>query len=324
MPYGYDKEIKVSQRTGKKTAALVGFAPTTRHLAPWDDPDTVIVCLNEAYRIAPDTFDKEPFLKRWDIWFQIHSWKNVTRPDNKNDPHHFEWLTRQDKPIYMQKAWTKYIPSAVCYPLKAASTLGKRYFTSSCAYMTALAILLGFERIEFYGFEMGSGTEYAHQRACQEFWMGLGMGRGLDIWTPDVCRLLKDKLYAYEMMSIGYRQQLELRTAGLKQQLTNATNKFHQMAGALTAYTMLEKDFPDGVPAGECGKRAKAQEEQAQKEGQTVNLINGAHEESLQMTKFYDQYPFEDDNGEEADFYDNNPVIDGYDSEVENDTQTPD
>jgi hypothetical protein len=135
---------------------------------------------------------------------------------------------------------------------------------------------------------------------------------GIDVWLPDICRILKDKLYAYEQMGIGFRQQLELRQASLKQQLTNTTNKFHQMAGALTAYSLLEKEFPEGVPAGECGKRAKLQEDQAQKEGQTVNLVNGAHEEVQQIQKFYDQYPFEDDNGEddtaEGGFVDNSEL----------------
>ncbi|MCK4815325.1 hypothetical protein KA005_06110, partial [bacterium] len=57
-------------RKGKKTVAVVGLAPTSCSLAPYDDPEVEIWGLNEAHAF--------PWMKRWDRWFQIHateSWK---------------------------------------------------------------------------------------------------------------------------------------------------------------------------------------------------------------------------------------------------------
>ena len=63
---------RISTRTGLTTLAIVGFAPTTRSQPPWDDPDTIIMGLNEAY--------VHSFMKRWDVWMQIHTERDFMRP----------------------------------------------------------------------------------------------------------------------------------------------------------------------------------------------------------------------------------------------------
>lgn len=68
------------------------------------------------------------------------------------------------------------------FPLKKATTLmGALDFTSTVAYIFAMAILEGFNRIRLYGFEVWSGCthEYKFEAPCIERWQKLAKGRGI-------------------------------------------------------------------------------------------------------------------------------------------------
>jgi hypothetical protein len=136
------------ERKGKKTVAFVGLSPTSCSLAPFDDPDVEIWCLNEAHAFPE-------WLTRWDRWFQIHDTVSWHRFIAKRDVRgHSDWLkekhhadnvriprkptrweifkrrlfkpsesqhykmqeTEKIKPIYMQY-WTPEVPGSVGYPL---------------------------------------------------------------------------------------------------------------------------------------------------------------------------------------------------------------
>ena len=74
------------ERKGKKTVAIVGLAPTSCSLAPFDDPDVEIWCLNEAHAFPE-------WLTRWDRWFQIHDTVSWHRFIAKRDVRgHADWL----------------------------------------------------------------------------------------------------------------------------------------------------------------------------------------------------------------------------------------
>ena len=84
-------------RKGKKTVALVGMAPTSCSLAPYNDEDCEIWMLNESHAF--------PWAKRATRWFQIHETKSWKRYIAKRDIlGHADWLHRNplDIPIYMQ------------------------------------------------------------------------------------------------------------------------------------------------------------------------------------------------------------------------------
>ena len=49
----------------------------------------------------------------------------------------------------------------------------KNVFSSTLSYCMALAIHKGYERIETYGIELGTESEYFHQREGFTFWAGL-------------------------------------------------------------------------------------------------------------------------------------------------------
>lgn len=195
-------------RKGKKTVAFVGLAPTSCSLAPFDDLDVEIWCLNETHAFSWAT--------RATRWFQIHATESWKRHIAKRDVRgHGDWLKKNplDIPIYMQY-YTDIVPKSIGYPLhevveKCFHNFRRgddkvKYFTSTFAYMAGIAILEDFERVEIYGFEMADDIEYVQQKACAEFWIGLMMGRGIEIYTPPGCQILYSQLYGGNEQGAGW------------------------------------------------------------------------------------------------------------------------
>jgi hypothetical protein len=194
-------------RSGKKTVAMVGMAPAHCAFAPFDEAEVrlggqlEIWGLNEEHSFS--------WMKKWTRWFQLHPSKYFTRiTAARGVVGHYEWLQeKHDKPIYMQFKYAE-IPDSVEYPLHDVikEFFGKawrgenniKYFTNSLAFMMPMAIMEGFQRIELYGFEMANDEEYVLQRANAEFWAGVAIGRGIELYIPEGCGLLTGPMYAYE------------------------------------------------------------------------------------------------------------------------------
>jgi len=268
-----------SARTGKNTVALVGFAMTTRDLAPWDDPDTEIWGLNEAYL--------QEFMKRWDRWFQLHPEDNFNRKDNHNDPDHPKWLREShNKPIYLQKKY-KYIPDAVKYPLDEVMSQVSDYLTSSFSFMISLAMLEGFERIEIYGFEMGTHTEYHYQKAGAEYLIGMARGMGIEVYMPENSTLCKGQMYGYETMDVPFRQSLEYRQSGIEDEIP-----------ALRDLAMIEKGklarLEEDIKLTDFDERLVSQrtdqEHAMDMAAGKHNFMQGALHENREAIKLYDKF----------------------------------
>lgn len=316
--------IDAFKRT-KDKVAIVGFAPGTRNMAPYNDPDYEVWGVNEEYN-----FD---WLKRYDRWFQLHPRWDFSRENNTNDPNHFLWLqnksgacikckgtgifktldgkeepctickagiytpsNRQIIPIYMQKAHSD-IPGSITYPLKEVvdsfmadlkPTGRQLYFTSSPAYMLSLAVYLGFPRIELYGFEMGAMTEYHYQRSNFEYLIGKAQGMGFDVYIPKESSLLKGKLYGYENMKMGYRQNLEMRKVFLEGKMPEKKAAMHQKEGMVMVLKQL-LDSPE-ITRDSVLKLIEEKKIEHKKAQGLVNFQNGAILEVDNMTKLYDGY----------------------------------
>ena len=195
-------------RKGKKTVAIVGMAPTSCSLAPFEEEDVELWMLNEAHAFVWAT--------RATRWFQIHESKSWKRYIAKRDVRgHADWLRTNplDIPIYLQY-YKEEIPKSVGYPLHEVVEKvfplfrrGKdevKYFTSTFAYMMGIAILEDFERIEVYGFEMSDDIEYVKQKACAEFWIGFAMGRGIEVYTPPHNQIMFSELYGGDEQGAGW------------------------------------------------------------------------------------------------------------------------
>lgn len=227
--------------------AIVGSAKTTRERAPWDDPKVKIWGINEAMAF--------PWMRRADAMFQMHARWSFTRSNNRNDPGHWQWLQQKHLfPIYMQRVWTD-IPSSVEYPLEqVVERFGRRYFTSSVAYMIALAMLLGFERIEIYGVEMATDSEYFWQRDCVMYWIGRAEGMGVDVYLPSGCGLFKGRLYGYEGGRVIERQYIEMRLnklvmqeQAMRDRLQAQSGRVKLLAEQFTEHPELSGDFEQAL-----------------------------------------------------------------------------
>jgi len=310
-------------KTGKKTIAIVGFAPTSRHLAPYDDPEICIFGLNEAYWYCfMGHGDGEDFVPRWDVWAQIHMPWDFGRFNNGNHPEHLQWLKgeayacrcdchaapqkalresgeacpqckrkwtedrldlskaeriemephdkafylpprRTDFPIYMQEAHDD-IPGSIKFPLEEikerflrgrlwrrirdeeGNVIGLEpfdYFTSSFAYMCSLALYEGFERIEVYGFEMATDTEYRYQKGSTEFWLGVAAEMGVEVILEEKCQLLKGGKYAYEVSQMINRQELEFRLRLIEGEREKIVGKLNAVSGAKQEVLRMHVDM---------------------------------------------------------------------------------
>jgi len=286
-----------------KKVALVGFALSTRMQAPVDDPSIEIWGCNEGYVLPPfakkdprDTASKEtgiipalhPSRRKWAAkpsrWLQLHNYQTISRALNHNDEYHFEWLkSATGFPIYMQRKFPM-IPESVVYPIdEIIEMTGGRYFTSSFAYMIALAIYEGFDWIGCYGFEMATDSEYFHQRSNAEYLIGFARGKGIHVELPDNGNLLRGRMYAYEDESIGYRQQLEFRQKVLQQQLQKVEKDFFLWQGR----TAMVEEIATGKAT--VNDELLLQTRQAMINHSALgNTINGAIKEIELMQKIYD------------------------------------
>jgi len=169
-----------------KTVALYGFSKLTR--SQIEDSTAEIWTLNNAY-------ERDVPMERVTRWYEIHP------PKYARGTTHYNWLRRKHPfPIFMQRKY-KSFPSSVEFPLSciAGRLDGERlYFTNSIAIMLAHAIADEYERIELYGVNMDYGTEYAYQKACTEYMIGIAIGRGIDVYLPPNCMLLNAPIYGYD------------------------------------------------------------------------------------------------------------------------------
>jgi len=204
-------------RVGKKTVAMVGMASTSRHLAPYDNETIPIWALNES---ATPRFD---YLKRVNRIYQLHPEWDFTRPGNHNYEDYPKWIRERHPFEIMMQEQNGRFPSGVRYPIEdIVARFGPEalYFTSSAPYMIAHALLEEYNRIEMYGFEMAANEEYANQKPCAEFWLGVAIGCGCEVYLPPGNPLLgkEMQLYGYEMTPGINPMHVELRKMAIRQQ----------------------------------------------------------------------------------------------------------
>jgi hypothetical protein len=186
-----------------KTVALVGKAMNTRVFAPYDDESIDIWSYTEtAFKRA----------RRLDALFEMHigAVGNQARRSDEysawlREPHAFTvWMLECDPTL----------PASVRYPREDIAARFLRhvwrgdervneFFTSSTPYALALALHLGYKRVELYGIELSATPEYTAERDCVFFWMGVANALGVDVVAHPLSNLFRAKVYGYEY---PYRQ----------------------------------------------------------------------------------------------------------------------
>ena len=201
--------------------------------------------------------------EKWGIQYTYENWKldRCFMMDSEDwiiaKNHSFENIKDVEEdmrkagiPIYVSKKWAN-VPNTVEYPIEEIKSKFPHYFMDSFAYMFALAIHEGFERIELYGIdfryfnELGeliwrpeAGSPWADfvkkhpdwnfetfmmkqhnwldETHCGAFWVGLAIGKGIEVVTSQRSSLMKPlhpqgvKLYGYEVSPLIEEQRKEI------------------------------------------------------------------------------------------------------------------
>lgn len=240
------------------------------------------------------------FLPRIDRLFEMHPiWIQAQskKPEYEKPRKHWRWLQEQHPyPIYMLE-YRPEVPACVPYPLDKVSRdlfgveveyqnhrplslewlrglFGKgargiwrgdqqiRVFGSSVDYMVGLAIYEKFRRIELYGVEMGSHTEYRYQRESLMLLIGIALARGIEIYMPENSILFnKTKLYGLEGGQMIYRQDAERLYGKAMQKFNDELSKLQFMEGRLANTLEMELIIDD--PA----RRKQLEDELREQEG---------------------------------------------------------
>ena len=229
-----------------KSVALVGYAEETRDAVRKSQADE-IWSINWAY--------KYDFIPRIDRLFEMHPvwvYGASPKPEHVKMKDHWEWLRKPHPyPVYMLTQLPQ-VPACVRYPIEEVTNFifdnklikggnPHDFFGSSVDYMLALAVYEGFERIELYGIEMGSMTEYRYQRESAAFFIGRVMQYAQIILQPESV-LLRGKKYGYEGGQMIFRQDLERMLIQWEEKKQDATARLQHAEGQLAI--LAEKGTP--------------------------------------------------------------------------------
>jgi hypothetical protein len=170
--------------------ALVGSCPSSRMLAPYSNGDWEIWACSPA-----NAFGVLPRVTRW---FEIHGdlgWPE--RSQWRKPGEYIDWLNSQDFMIYAQDH--EHFPDANIYPLDEMIAKHSLYFfTSTFAYMMALAIAEGATEIGLFGIDMTLPEEYQEQRPAMQHFIVMCMAMGIKIGAPDESDIMRPPpLYGY-------------------------------------------------------------------------------------------------------------------------------
>lgn len=209
--------------------ALIGTAPSSRMLAPFADPTWKI------WACSPGNMNQLP---RVDVWFEIHM--NLLWPEHRSygEPY-IEWLKKQPFPIYMQDQ--SLVPNATPFPKdEMVQKFGKDFFTSSFAWMMAMAIDQGAKEIALFGIDMASREEYILQRPGFYFFKYIAEQKGIKVWAPNESDIMQPPgLYGFsEVTPFGRKiaarkTELQARLNSLRPQRDHLHTQITYLEGAL-------------------------------------------------------------------------------------------
>ena len=199
--------------------AVIGFRPSSYDAAPWDDPTW------EKWGMPWDNRGWE----RYDRLFEMHStilwdlkmaehfaefWdgekyhRKAHRPDDYYQTCMVGAANSKKHKIYVQDGvMEKDVEDnigLITYPFDRVIPVVGEYFQSSIAYVLALAItdmvthpdVLSLNitiedcEIALYGIDASADAEWAYQRACIEYLIGIAIGKGIKVTIPDTSSLL--------------------------------------------------------------------------------------------------------------------------------------
>lgn len=241
--------------------AIIGTAPHCVK-APYGDPTWEIWGANAGT------------LPRWDRWFDFHDDASID-----TYPGHREFLaTNHGKPVYM-RAESGEFPHALRYPVEdMAAKYGTWFFTSTIAYMLALAIEhSGVTDIGLWGVDMAHDSEYATQKPGCRFFVQVARMAGIHVTMPPEAEVgVPGRLYCFDPPKSGLQIKAEGRLAELQGRLEECQRDREALAAKRLVLTgALDPTLKITVPSLLQDQLKAVLAAEAQKERDAI-LLDGA------------------------------------------------
>jgi hypothetical protein len=209
--------------------AILGSHPASMNLAPFGDVNW------EIWACSPQNF-KAP---RVDAWFELHSLDRKWVPGNEP----YIGVIQQHSRVYIAVPDER-LPNGIIYPkdeiLAEYPRLHHGMFSSSCAWMLALAIAQKPDEIGIWGIDMAAGDEYEYQRPGVHYFMGIAEDIGIKITVPPQSDILEvHPMYGYKEQWRSYwkmkarQEEIQGRMVALDNKIANAQEQRLQLAGAM-------------------------------------------------------------------------------------------
>lgn len=139
---------------------------------------------------------------RYDLHFEMHDPEIYSR----RGPEYVQGLKDSKTTTLMQQEHAD-IPESVEYPLgRVIQEIGADYFCSSIAYMLALAVASDqVTVVSVWGVDVETGSEFAKERACNEYLIGLLRGKGVPVGVASGSSMFTfDPVNAYLDQDVTY------------------------------------------------------------------------------------------------------------------------
>ena len=152
-----------------------------------------------------------------------------------------EGLINSTCPVYMQSKDDR-IPQSIEYPVTEMREKFGNHFSSSAAYMFALALHEGVDELYLYGLEMVVGSEYEEQRPDIFYFLGLAEGMGVKVHIPKESLLIPaDRLYGYTDSRII--EHMHTRGRIIRKYLDELYEKRRNLRDEIKEYEGMVKDI---------------------------------------------------------------------------------
>lgn len=178
---------------------------------PFGDPDW------EIWACSPPNYD----FPRVDAWFEMH---NLDRKFIARNQPWIDVIVRHPR-VYLARPDSR-VPHGIIYPLdEMRKKFGSWFWTSSLAYMMALAIDKEPEAIGLWGVDMSAAEEYGYQRAGCHYFIREAERAGIKIVAAGESDILNPPpMYGYKEFSPMYVKQ-KARRKELEERLNDAVNR---------------------------------------------------------------------------------------------------
>lgn len=213
-----------------KKIAVIGSAPSSVALAPYNDPSWII------WSCSPGSV---PHLRRVDAHFELHVWE----PDKSWFHTDYRlWLANCKCPVYVIVKNPE-IPTSVELPKEELlRQFGGHFFTSSIAWMMALAIAQKPDEIGLWGVDMAADEEiYSGQKLGCQYFISIAKAMGIKVTIPPQSDLNQpNRLYgvaehdAKHIKLLARMDEMRARIHECEVTVQNKTNELMFLRGALS------------------------------------------------------------------------------------------